>query len=30
MAKPFDGGLGKGMRKAAHPNGDVGSSNPQH
>ncbi len=26
-AKPFDCGLRKGMRKAAHPSGGVGSSN---
>jgi hypothetical protein len=28
IAKPFDGGLQKGMRKAIHPSGGVGSSNP--
>jgi hypothetical protein len=27
-AKPFDGGLRKGMHKAANPSGGVGSSNP--
>jgi hypothetical protein len=28
VAKPFDGGLEKGMLKAAHPSGGVGSLNP--
>jgi hypothetical protein len=28
IAKPFDSGLGKGMCKAVHPSGGVGSSNP--
>jgi len=26
--KIFDGGNGKGMRKATHPSGSMGSSNP--
>jgi hypothetical protein len=26
----FEGGIGKNMRKAAHPLGGVGSSNPRH
>jgi hypothetical protein len=29
LSKPFDGGLDKGMRKAAHPLGGIDSSNPR-
>ena len=29
QTKFFDGGQGKGMHKAAHPLGGVGSSNPR-